>query len=128
MTFFILVRTVLGLMEGAYTPTSFAAVAVASKPSRRGLNQGLQQCFISLMGLALAGCPIAGEPEYGVPDPTTDSSGSSSESESGPSTGEPEYGVPDTGTDSGTTSAGEPEYGVPDTSTSGCGPRRQPKL
>jgi MFS family permease len=54
MTFFILVRTVLGLMEGAYTPTSFAAVAVASKPSRRGLNQGLQQCFISLLGLALA--------------------------------------------------------------------------
>ena len=54
MTFFIMVRSVLGLMEGAYTPTSFAAVAVASKPSRRGLNQGLQQCFISLLGLALA--------------------------------------------------------------------------
>jgi MFS family permease len=54
MTFFIMVRTILGLMEGAYTPTSFAAVAVASKPSRRGLNQGLQQCFISLLGLALA--------------------------------------------------------------------------
>jgi len=41
-------------MEGAYTPTSFAAVAVASKPSRRGLNQGLQQCGVSLLGLALA--------------------------------------------------------------------------
>jgi MFS family permease len=54
MMFFIMVRTILGLMEGAYTPTSFAAVAVASKPSRRGLNQGLQQCFISLLGLALA--------------------------------------------------------------------------
>ena len=54
MVFFIMVRTILGLMEGAYTPTSFAAVAVASKPSRRGLNQGLQQCFISLFGLALA--------------------------------------------------------------------------
>jgi MFS family permease len=51
---FIAIRTVLGLMEGAYTPTSFTAVAVASKPSRRGLNQGLQQCFISLFGLALA--------------------------------------------------------------------------
>jgi MFS family permease len=54
MVFFIMVRSVLGLMEGAYTPTSFAAVAVASKPSRRGLNQGLQQCFISLLGLAMA--------------------------------------------------------------------------
>ncbi len=54
MVFFIVVRSILGLMEGAYTPTSFAAVAVASKPSRRGLNQGLQQCFISLFGLALA--------------------------------------------------------------------------
>jgi MFS family permease len=54
MVFFILVRTTLGLMEGAYTPTSFAAVAVASKPSRRGLNQGLQQCGVSLLGLALA--------------------------------------------------------------------------
>lgn len=54
MAFFILVRTLLGLFEGAYTPTSFAAVAVASKPSRRGLNQGLQQCLVSLLGLALA--------------------------------------------------------------------------
>ena len=54
MVFFLVVRTTLGLMEGAYTPTSFAAVAVASKPSRLGLNQGLQQCFISLLGLALA--------------------------------------------------------------------------
>ena len=54
MVFFIVVRTLLGSMEGAYTPTSFAAVAVASKPSRRGLNQGLQQCGVSLLGLALA--------------------------------------------------------------------------
>ncbi len=54
MVFFIVVRTLLGLMEGAYTPTSFAAVAVASKPTRRGLNQGLQQCGVSLLGLALA--------------------------------------------------------------------------
>ena len=54
MVFFIVVRTMLGSMEGAYTPTSFAAVAVASKPSRRGLNQGLQQCGVSLLGLALA--------------------------------------------------------------------------
>jgi MFS family permease len=54
MAFFVVVRTLLGLFEGAYTPTSFAAVAVASKPSRRGLNQGLQQCLVSFLGLALA--------------------------------------------------------------------------
>jgi MFS family permease len=54
LIFFIGVRTLLGMMEGAYTPTSFTAVAVASKPSRRGLNQGLQQCGVSLLGLALA--------------------------------------------------------------------------
>lgn len=54
MAFFIAARTLLGVFEGAYTPTSFAAVAVASKPSRRGLNQGLQQCGVSLLGLALA--------------------------------------------------------------------------
>ena len=54
MVFFIIVRSVLGFTEGAYTPTSFAAVAVASKPSRRGLNQGLQQCGVSLLGLALS--------------------------------------------------------------------------
>jgi predicted MFS family arabinose efflux permease len=54
MTFFILIRTLLGVTEGAYTPTSFTAVAVASKPSRRGLNQGLQQCGVSLMGLGMA--------------------------------------------------------------------------
>jgi MFS family permease len=54
MAFFIAARSLLGVFEGGYTPTSFAAVAVASKPSRRGLNQGLQQCGVSLLGLALA--------------------------------------------------------------------------
>jgi MFS family permease len=54
MMFFVVMRALLGVMEGGYTPTSFAAVAVASKPSRRGLNQGLQQCGVSLLGLALA--------------------------------------------------------------------------
>jgi MFS family permease len=54
MAFFIMARFVLGVFEGGYTPTSFAAVAVASKPSRRGLNQGLQQCGVSLLGLAMA--------------------------------------------------------------------------
>lgn len=49
----ILVRALMGAMEGAYCPTSFTAVASASKPQRRGFNQGLQQSGFALLGLAL---------------------------------------------------------------------------
>jgi MFS family permease len=49
----ILVRSLMGATEGAYCPTSFTAVAVASKPNRRGFNQGLQQSGFALLGLAL---------------------------------------------------------------------------
>lgn len=49
----ILIRAVMGAMEGTYCPTSFTAVAAASKPERRGLNQGLQQSGFALLGLAL---------------------------------------------------------------------------
>jgi MFS family permease len=49
----ILVRALMGVMEGAYCPTSFTAVAAASLPSRRGLNQGLQQSGFALLGLGL---------------------------------------------------------------------------
>jgi MFS family permease len=49
----IVVRAFMGAMEGTYCPTSFTAVAVASKPSRRGFNQGLQQSGFALLGLAL---------------------------------------------------------------------------
>lgn len=47
------IRAVMGAMEGTYCPTSFTAVAAASKPSRRGFNQGLQQSGFALFGLAL---------------------------------------------------------------------------
>lgn len=50
----ILIRILMGLTEGMYTPTSFAAVAAAAHPSRRGFLQGLQQCGFALFGLALA--------------------------------------------------------------------------
>lgn len=50
----ILIRSLLGVTEGAYTPTSFTATAVAGKPSRRGLLQGLQQCGLPLLGLGLS--------------------------------------------------------------------------
>jgi MFS family permease len=47
------IRAIMGAMEGTYCPTSFTAVAAASKPSRRGFNQGLQQSGFALMGFAL---------------------------------------------------------------------------
>jgi MFS family permease len=45
------VRGIMGIAEGAFCPTSFAATAEASKPSRRGFNQGLQQSSFALFGL-----------------------------------------------------------------------------
>ncbi|MDG2091337.1 MAG: MFS transporter [Gammaproteobacteria bacterium] len=54
LTMLVLIRSLLGVTEGAYTPTSFTATAVAGKPSRRGLLQGLQQCGLPLLGLGLS--------------------------------------------------------------------------
>jgi MFS family permease len=50
----LLIRTLMGITEGAYCPTSFAATTDASKPSRLGFNLGLQQSTFPLFGLALA--------------------------------------------------------------------------
>jgi len=47
------VRGLMGMMEGSYCPTSFAATAAASAPKRRGFNQGLQQCGFALFGFGL---------------------------------------------------------------------------
>jgi MFS family permease len=49
----IVVRALMGAMEGSYCPTSFTAVAAASMPARRGFNQGLQQSGFALLGLGL---------------------------------------------------------------------------
>jgi MFS family permease len=49
----LLMRALMGVSEGAYCPTSFASVAEASKPSRRGFNLGLQQSAFALFGLGL---------------------------------------------------------------------------
>lgn len=48
------IRLLMGVIEGSYCPTSFTATAAASRPSRRGFLQGLQQCGFALFGLALA--------------------------------------------------------------------------
>jgi MFS family permease len=50
-TMLLVIRALLGVSEGAFCPTSFAATAEASKPSRRGFNQGLQQSNFALFGL-----------------------------------------------------------------------------
>ena len=49
----VLVRALMGAMEGSYCPTSFTAVAAASRPARRGFNQGLQQSGFALLGLGV---------------------------------------------------------------------------
>lgn len=53
LTSLILIRALMGISEGAFCPTSFAATAVAAKPSRRGALQGLQQSGFALFGLGL---------------------------------------------------------------------------
>src|SRR5947209_6894339 len=50
-TSLILIRAVMGLTEGSFCPTSFAATNDASAPQRRGFNQGIQQCTFALFGL-----------------------------------------------------------------------------
>lgn len=45
------IRGLMGVAEGGFCPTSFASTAEASKPSRRGFNQGLQQSTFALFGL-----------------------------------------------------------------------------
>lgn len=47
------VRGCMGATEGAFLSTSVAVTSEASLPRRRGLNQGLQMCGFSLLGLAL---------------------------------------------------------------------------
>jgi len=49
----VAVRGLMGLMEGSYCPTSFAATAAAAHPSRRGFLQGLQQSGFALFGFGL---------------------------------------------------------------------------
>lgn len=49
----LMVRLLMGVMEGSYCPTSFTATAAAAHPSRRGFLQGLQQSGFALFGLAL---------------------------------------------------------------------------
>ncbi|MGE0115054.1 MAG: MFS transporter [Steroidobacteraceae bacterium] len=53
ITALLVLRACMGVFEGAYTPTSFATIAEGSKPSRLGLNQGIEQSAFPLIGLGL---------------------------------------------------------------------------
>jgi len=49
----LVIRSVMGLAEGAYLPASIVATVNASKPERIGLNVGLQQMAQPVVGLGL---------------------------------------------------------------------------
>jgi len=50
----LVIRTLMGLAEGSFCPTSVAATGEASHPKRRGFNQGLQQSLFALFGFGFA--------------------------------------------------------------------------
>jgi predicted MFS family arabinose efflux permease len=47
----VVIRAIMGVSEGSYCPTSFAATNEASPPDRRGMNLGIQQSSFALFGL-----------------------------------------------------------------------------
>lgn len=49
----LLIRAVMGLAEGPVASTGVAVAVEASHPKRRGMNNGIFQCMISLMGNAV---------------------------------------------------------------------------
>ena len=49
----VIVRIIMGVAEGPVASTGVAVAVEASKPERRGMNNGIFQCMISLFGLAL---------------------------------------------------------------------------
>ncbi|RYF67684.1 MAG: MFS transporter, partial [Comamonadaceae bacterium] len=49
----LLIRALMGLAEGAYVPASVVATLEASKPTRTGMNVGIQQMAAPLVGLGL---------------------------------------------------------------------------
>src|SRR4029079_18833651 len=49
----LLIRAVMGLAEGPVASTGVAVAVEASHPKRRGMNNGIFQCMISLFGNAV---------------------------------------------------------------------------
>ena len=46
----LVIRAIMGVAEGAVAPTGVAVAVEASHPGRRGMNNGIFQCTISLFG------------------------------------------------------------------------------
>ena len=55
----VMVRIVMGLADGAFTPASISATIACSAPERHGRNIGLQQMTLTLFGLGLAPLVVA---------------------------------------------------------------------
>ncbi|MDR2214780.1 MAG: MFS transporter [Nevskiaceae bacterium] len=53
LTALVIFRVIMGIAEGPVASTGVAVAVEASKPERRGLNNGTFQCMISLFGMAL---------------------------------------------------------------------------
>jgi predicted MFS family arabinose efflux permease len=49
----LVIRAIMGAAEGPVASTGVAVAVEASHPSRRGMNNGIFQCMISMFGLAL---------------------------------------------------------------------------
>ena len=49
----LFIRALMGIAEGPVASTGVAVAVEASHPSRRGMNNGIFQCMISMFGLAL---------------------------------------------------------------------------
>ncbi len=49
----LLIRAIMGVAEGPVASTGVAVAVEASHPNRRGMNNGIFQCMISLMGNAV---------------------------------------------------------------------------
>ena len=50
----LLIRALMGVAEGAFTPASITATMEASNPKRHGMNVGIQQMAMPLLGLGVA--------------------------------------------------------------------------
>ncbi|WP_148050266.1 MFS transporter, partial [Pseudomonas frederiksbergensis] len=49
----VLLRALMGVCEGAFTPVSIIVTDEVSQPCRRGLNLGIQQALFPIIGLCL---------------------------------------------------------------------------
>lgn len=49
----LVIRALMGVAEGVYSPTAVASAADASRPERRGINMDFQQSLFALLGIGL---------------------------------------------------------------------------